>query len=199
MSEIKGHRGPGVVVRGHDIDTDRIIPARYLAAITFDGIEEGVFRDVRYTSDGRAKDHPFNEGRFQNASILIVNGNFGCGSSREHAPQALRRWGIQAIIGESFAEIFFGNCVALGMPVLTASPEDVARIMDAVELDPAHELEIDLEGMTVRSRAGVISVEKPHGARQQLLDGTWNALGTLRSAVDEVRATADRLPYLRGF
>ena len=201
MSEYarKGERGSGVVVRGNDIDTDRIIPARYMGRITFSGIEEGVFADARKAPDGTPKDHPFNEERFQDASILVVNKNFGCGSSREHAPQALNRWGIQALVGESFAEIFFGNCVALGMPAVTASDDDIAKLMDSVELDAAQSLELDLEAMTLSSKIGTIAVAMPDGARGQLLDGSWNALGSLLSARDEIQATAERLPYIGGF
>ena len=151
---IRGHRGQAIVVRGDDIDTDRIIPARYLASVTFAGLEDGVFVDARFTTDGSEKEHAFNEERFANASILVVNRNFGCGSSREHAPQALMRWGIRALIGESFGEIFFGNCTALGIPAVTASREDTAALMDAVELDPGQEVSIDLEDMTASSRAG---------------------------------------------
>jgi len=170
-----------------------------MGSITFAGIEEGVFADVRQAPDGTPKDHPFNEARFQNASILIVNKNFGCGSSREHAPQALNRWGIQALIGESFAEIFFGNCVALGIPAVTASEADIAKLMDSVELDAAQELVLDLETMTLTSKVGSIEVSMSDGARRQLLDGSWNALNTLLSAKDEIQATAQKLPYIGGF
>ena len=190
-------RGKGIALRGNDIDTDRIIPARYLASITFAGLEDGLFRDVRFAADGEPQDHPFNEARYRGASILAVNRNFGCGSSREHAPQALVRWGIRALVGESFGEIFFGNCTALGVPVVTAAAEDVSRLMDAIELDPDHELALELDAMTLRSRAGTIQVSMPEGSRRQLLDGTWNALDTLLSARDEIRKTAQRLPYLR--
>jgi 3-isopropylmalate/(R)-2-methylmalate dehydratase small subunit len=196
---VEAHSGQAIVVRGDDIDTDRIIPARYLAAVSFAGLEDGVFADARFTPDRQPKDHPFNEERFQNASILVVNRNFGCGSSREHAPQALMRWGIRALLGESFAEIFFGNCTALGIPAVTAARDDVAALMDAIELDPAGEVSIDLEAMTASSRAGTIAISLPEGARQQLLDGTWNALQTLRSAEPEIRATAARIPYVSGF
>ncbi len=198
-AEIRGHRGSAIVLRGDDIDTDRIIPARYLASVTFAGLEDGVFADARFTPDGSEKDHPFNEERFQNASVLVVNRNFGCGSSREHAPQALMRWGIRTLVGESFAEIFTGNCVALGIPAATAAPEDVAALMDAIELDPSHEVAVDLEAMTATSRAGTIRISLPEGARRQLLDGTWNAVQTLLSARDQILATAERLPYVRGF
>jgi 3-isopropylmalate/(R)-2-methylmalate dehydratase small subunit len=196
---VTGHRGCGIVVRGNDIDTDRIIPARYLAAVTFAGLEDGVFVDARYTPDGSEKDHPFNERRFADASILVVNLNFGCGSSREHAPQALMRWGIRLLVGESFGEIFLGNCTALGIPAVTAAPDDVGALMDAIELDPSQEVAVDLEAMTASSRAGTIAITMPEGARRQLLDGSWNAVQTLLSARDEIAATAERIPYLRGF
>ena len=196
---VTGHRGCGIVVRGNDIDTDRIIPARYLAAVTFAGLEDGVFVDARYTPDGSEKDHPFNERRFADASILVVNLNFGCGSSREHAPQALMRWGIRLLVGESFGEIFLGNCTALGIPAVAAAPDDVGALMDAIELDPSQEIAVDLEAMTASSRAGTIAITMPEGARRQLLDGSWNAVQTLLSARDEIAATAERLPYLRGF
>ena len=196
---VTGHRGRGIVVRGDDIDTDRIIPARYLASVTFAGLEDGVFVDARFRPDGSEKDHPFNEERFAGASLLVANRNFGCGSSREHAPQALRRWGIRALIGESFAEIFLGNCIALGVPAVTAAREDIAALMDSVELDASQELVLDLVEGTLSSRAGTIRVVIPTGARQQLLEGTWNAVQTLLGARDEIRATALRLPYLAGF
>ena len=199
LERIEGHRGQGIVVRGDDIDTDQIIPARYMRSITFSGLEEHVFTDARRAADNTPKDHPFNEQRFAGASILVVNRNFGCGSSREHAPQALMRWGIRTLVGESFAEIFTGNCVALGIPAATAAPEDVAALMDAIELDPSHEVAVDLEAMTATSRAGTIRISLPEGARRQLLDGTWNALQTLLSARDQILATAERLPYVRGF
>jgi 3-isopropylmalate/(R)-2-methylmalate dehydratase small subunit len=197
--KVEGRRGKAVVVRGNDIDTDRIIPARYMKSITFAGLEDSVFIDARFTPDGTEKDHPFNEKRFQSASILVVNKNFGCGSSREHAPQALMRWGIRAIVGESFAEIFFGNCVALGIPAVSASEDDVAALMDSIELDPGQEIHVDLVAGTVSSRAGVAPVHMPDGPRRQLLEGTWDAVRNLLAARDQVAATADRLPYIKGF
>ena len=203
LEKIERRSGRGIVVRGDDIDTDRIIPARYMKAITFEGIGEHVFADARFTTDGEAKDHAFNEERYAGASILVANRNFGCGSSREHSPQALRGWGIRALVGESFAEIFFGNCTAMGIPAVTASHDDIARLMDAVELDPAQELTVDLAAKRVHSRAGAIEVEIqvriPDGARQQLLEGTWDATRTLLLARDEIRATGAAIPYIRGF
>lgn len=199
LEKVRRREGRAVVVRGGDIDTDRIIPARYMKSISFAGLEEYVFADARKAADGTPKDHPFNESRFENASILVVNQNFGCGSSREHAPQALMRWGIRALVGESFAEIFFGNCVALGIPAVTASAADVAALMDSVELDPEQHVVVDLEGGRVSSGAGTVPVSMPEGPRGQLLDGTWDAMRTLLSARDQIAATADRLPYLTGF
>ena len=196
---ISGRRGRGVVVRGNDIDTDQIIPARYMTSIRFAGLEEFAFRDVRFNADGQPKGHPFDDRRFRGASILIVNQNFGCGSSREHAPQALQRWGIQALVGESFAEIFFGNCVALGIVAVTASREDVARLMDAVELDPAQDLNVDLDKQIVAWRGGTAPVRMPDGARKQLLDGGWDAMRTLLEPREQILAKVAALPYARGF
>ncbi len=199
LEQITGHRGRGVVVRGNDIDTDVIMPARFLKTVTFAGLEENVFRDVRFGPDGERRDHPFDRPAFQGASILVVNSGFGCGSSREHAPQGLRRWGIRALIGESFSEIFFGNCVSIGLPAVTAAPADVARLMDAVEGDPAAELELDLESLRLTGPAGSIDVAMPEGARTRLLQGHWDALGLLLSKSERIHATADALPYVRGF
>jgi 3-isopropylmalate/(R)-2-methylmalate dehydratase small subunit len=195
LQPVEECRGRGIVIRGDDIDTDQIIPARYMIQVTFSGIEEGVFRDLRYTADGVPKDHPFNDVRFRGARILVVNRNFGCGSSREHAPQAIMRWGIRAIVGESFAEIFFGNCTAMGVPAVTASRDDVAALMDSVELDPEREVVVDLRSLTVTSRAGTAPVRIPEGTREQLLDGTWDALRNLLTAKEAIRETAERLPY----
>ncbi len=195
LEKIERREGHAVVVRGDEIDTDRIIPARYMTSISFAGLEEYVFTDARRTQDGTLKDHPFNEGRFEGASILVVNENFGCGSSREHAPQALMRWGIRAIVGESFAEIFLGNCTAIGVPAVTASAADVAALMDAVELDPASPVVVDLVAGHVSSRAGTAPIAMPEGARGQLLEGTWDAMRTLLVARDEIARTAARLPY----
>jgi 3-isopropylmalate/(R)-2-methylmalate dehydratase small subunit len=196
---VTSRRGRGVVVRGNDIDTDQIIPARYMTSIRFAGLEEFVFRDSRFTQDGVPKGHPFNDKRFRGASVLVVNQNFGCGSSREHAPQALARWGIRAVVGESFAEIFFGNCVALGIPAVTAAREDIARVMDAVELDPSQELEVDLAGLALSWRGGSAPIAMPKGSREQLIDGSWDAMRTLLEAREQVLAKVAALPYAKGF
>ena len=199
LERIESVLGRGIVVRGDNIDTDTIIPARFMKTVTFDGLEEHAFADVRRDPEGRPKGHPFDSPRFAGASILVVNCNFGCGSSREHAPQALGRWGIRAIVGESFAEIFFGNCIALGIPGVTAPRDDVYRLMDAVELDPDQRLELDLATRTLRFRGGTLSIEIPDWALGQLLEGTWDATRTLLVARDAIEETARRLPYMTGF
>ena len=186
--------GTGVVVHGADIDTDRIIPARFLRTVTFDDLGEHAFEDDR-KEDG----HPFDDPRFSGASILVVNQNFGCGSSREHAPQALTRWGIEGFVGESFAEIFFGNCVALGLPCLTASEMDVNRLMDAIEGDPGRDLGLDVAGQTVCFGDDVIKAVIPDGVRDQLVSGTWDALGQLLEAKNDIEKTAAGLPYMADF
>jgi len=188
--------GRGCVLRGDDIDTDRIIPARYLRAITFDGLGEFAFFDDRKQAKGN---HPLDDERFRGASILIVGRNFGCGSSREHAPQALLRAGFRAFVGESFAEIFFGNCVALGLPAVTLPRAELGRLMESVELDPRQELVLDLERGTLASRAGVQSVALPDGARRQLLEGSYDATAVLLEAGGAIETTAERLPYVGGF
>lgn len=188
--------GRGCVLRGDDIDTDRIIPARFLRCVTFDGLGEHAFEDDRQQAKGN---HPLDDDRFAGASILIVGRNFGCGSSREHAPQSLWRFGFQAFVGESFAEIFFGNCVALGLPAVTMTRAELDRLMDAVELDPSQELVLDLASGTITSRAGAQKIAMPDGAKRSLLEGTWDATSVLLEAADATRATAARLPYVAGF
>jgi 3-isopropylmalate/(R)-2-methylmalate dehydratase small subunit len=184
------------VLRGDDIDTDRIIPARYLRCVTFDGLGEHAFEDDRRQAKG---DHPLDVERFAGASILVVGRNFGCGSSREHAPQALMRRGFGAFVGASFAEIFFGNCTALGLPCVTLAPADLARLMDAVEADPAQQVVVDLAARSVSCRAGVFAAGIPDGVRGQLLEGSWNATSVLLEAGTGIEACAGRLPYLSGF
>ena len=188
--------GRGCVLRGHDIDTDRIIPARYLRCVTFDGLGESAFEDDRKQAKGN---HAFDDDRFADARILIVGRNFGCGSSREHAPQSLMRRGFGAFVGESFAEIFFGNCVALGLPAVTLPGAELERLMDAVELDPGQELVLDLAAGTLTSRAGVQTIAMPDGARRQLLEGNWDATAVLLEARDAIQQTAASLPYVAGF
>ena len=189
--------GPAVPVRGNDIDTDQIVPARFLKEVTFDNMGEYAFYDVRRDDDGSLNDHPFN--RYPNASILVVNQNFGCGSSREHAPQALMRWGIDGLIGESFAEIFAGNCQALGLPTATAAPETVEWIMGQVEADPTIELTIDVEAETATVGDETIGVTINDSQREALLQGIWDTTALMKSYMDEVRQTANEVPYLNDF
>jgi len=188
--------GRGAVLRGDDIDTDRIIPARFLRCVTFDGLGEHAFEDDRLQAKGN---HPLDDERYAGARILVVGRNFGCGSSREHAPQALMRWGFGAFVGESFAEIFFGNCVALGLPAVTMARAELERLMDAVELDSQQELALDLAAGTLTSRAGTQKIAMPDGARRQLLEGNWDATAVLLEARDATQKTAASLPYVAGF
>jgi len=188
--------GRGCVLRGDDIDTDRIIPARYLRVVTFDGIGDHLFEDDRAQAKG---DHPLDDDRFAGARILVVGHNFGCGSSREHAPQAILRFGFEAIVGGSFAEIFRGNCTALGLPCVTLETDDLERLMESVELDPDQKLVVDVAARTVTSRAGTVPAALPDGTRQQLLEGTWDGTAVLLEAAEDIERTAAALPYLRGF
>jgi len=189
--------GQAVPVRGDDIDTDQIIPARFMKEVTFENMGEYAFHDARRTDDGGFNDHPFNQ--YQNARILVVNQNFGCGSSREHAPQALMRWGIDGLIGESFAEIFAGNCQALGIPTATADHETVERIMERVEQPEGPELTLDVESETVMIGDEVLDVRVSPSQKEALLNGIWDTTTLMKSYMDEVAATADDLPYLNGF
>jgi 3-isopropylmalate/(R)-2-methylmalate dehydratase small subunit len=193
--------GPAVSVRGHSIDTDRIIPARFLKCVVFDGLGEHAFADDRKQVAERGEMHPLDDPRFAGARLLVVNQNFGCGSSREHAPQALARWqkGITAIVGESFAEIFFGNCLALGIPCVTASAADVAAMMELNEREPAREFRLDLEQLTLSTEGRTVSVQCPDGPRNQLLEGRWDSTGELLAARDQALRTASRLPYFGGW
>jgi 3-isopropylmalate/(R)-2-methylmalate dehydratase small subunit len=188
--------GRACVLRGDDIDTDRIIPARYLRCVTFDGIGEHAFADDRQQAKG---DHPLDDPRFRGASILVVGRNFGCGSSREHAPQALMRFGFQAFVGASFAEIFAGNCTALGLPCVTLEEADLEALRESVSLDPAQQVVIDLAARTLRSRAGVAKAGLRDGVRQALLEGSWNATAVLVDAGAAIERSAERLPYVSGF
>jgi 3-isopropylmalate/(R)-2-methylmalate dehydratase small subunit len=193
ISRIERIAGRALPMRGHDIDTDRIIPARYLKAVSFEGLERHVFADDR--SDPA---HPFNQPRYHGASVLLVNRNFGCGSSREHAPQAIQRWGIRAIVGEGYSEIFFGNSVQLGLPCLTVSPDDVEALMRAVEADPTVEVVVDVAGLSVTAGSVRAGATMPPAAHDALVTGLWDGTGLLLADFDQVRATADRLPYVTG-
>jgi 3-isopropylmalate/(R)-2-methylmalate dehydratase small subunit len=193
ISRIERIAGRALPLRGHDIDTDRIIPARYLVSVSFEGLERHVFADDR--SD---PSHAFNQPQYQGATVLLVNRNFGCGSSREHAPQAIQRWGIRAIVGEGYSEIFFGNSVQLGLPCLTVSPSDVEALMAAVEADPATEVVVDVAGLGVRAGNVRAKATMPPAAHDALVTGLWDGTGLLLADFDQVRATADRLPYVTG-
>ncbi len=195
MSRFTAIRGRALPVRGDDIDTDRIIPARFLRSVTFEGLEEHLFEDDRASMPS----HPVADARYAGAAVLLVNRNFGCGSSREHAPQAIHRRGIRAIVGESFSEIFFGNSLALGLPCVAVSRDDATRLMDAVEADPRLELEVDLVALHVRAGSLGVAAALPAAARQAFLSGEWDATGLLRDRPEEVAAVAGSLPYLRGF
>jgi len=193
MSQVKTVSGRGIPLVGNDIDTDRIIPARFLRCVTFDGLGEQAFADDRTQTKG---EHSFDQPQYQGANILVVNGNFGCGSSREHAPQALAKWGIQAIVGESFAEIFFGNCVAIGIPCVTASAETTQQLQTLLKDNPQVRTTVDLEAMQVRCGDFQASVSIGDGPRQMLTTGTWDTCGQLTAQVDQIRATAAKLPYI---
>ncbi|WP_135807088.1 3-isopropylmalate dehydratase small subunit [Halorussus marinus] len=188
--------GTGVPVRGNDIDTDQIIPARFLKVVTFDGLGQFVFQDVRFTDDDEPKDHPFNEDRFRDASILVVNANFGCGSSREHAPQALKRWGIDAIVGESFAEIFAGNCLALGVPTVTADQAEIEALQEFVDENPDAEIDVDVDDETVSYGDREIDATVDDAQRRALVEGVWDTTALMKSNAEAVAETAASLPYI---
>lgn len=187
--------GRGISLPGNDIDTDRIIPARFLRCVTFEGLDEHVFEDDR----SQVPDHPFNQARFQGASVLVVGDNFGCGSSREHAPEALRRWGIKGIVGKSFAEIFRGNCTALGMPCLTLADADADWLTGAVGQSPEEELVLDVEEKKVTFGKRTLSADIPDSHRSQLITGNWNATSVLLGVGEEIDRVAKSLPYVSGF
>jgi 3-isopropylmalate/(R)-2-methylmalate dehydratase small subunit len=190
-----------ISVPGNDIDTDRIIPARFLRAVTFDDMGEHAFEDDRKQLAEGGKLHPFDDKARSAAQVLVVGRNFGCGSSREHAPQALMRWstGIRAIVGESFAEIFFGNCVALGIPCLTASADDLLALRAAVEADAALDVSVDLPQQEVRFGGKRIAAKMPAGPREQLASGRWDTTFELLEAARAIETTAGALPYFGGF
>ena len=193
-------RGTALPVRGDDIDTDRIIPARFLKAISFEGLEAHLFEDDRRELDAARPDsHPVSNPIYAGAALMIVNANFGCGSSREHAPQAIRRRGIRAIVGQSFSEIFFGNSVVLGMPCVTVTKETAEALMALVENDPRTEVAIDLGSMRVTAGGASYAIALPAAAREAFMDGSWDATGLLLENFDEVRAVAARLPYANRF
>jgi 3-isopropylmalate/(R)-2-methylmalate dehydratase small subunit len=190
--------GKGVYVPGDDIDTDRIIPARFMKCITFDGLGEYLFYDVRKTEGGEDKEHNLNDPRFSGANIILSGNNFGCGSSREHAPQSILRAGFNAVIAGSFAEIFFGNSTNLGIVCVTASDEDRARIADAIEAEPGLEIVIDVEAHEIRFDKQSIPCSIKPGARDSLLRGSYDPLDELLEGAGEVASVAGNLAYMEG-
>jgi 3-isopropylmalate/(R)-2-methylmalate dehydratase small subunit len=191
--------GTAVPIKGNDIDTDRIIPARYLKEVTFARMGEYPFFDERFDAAGKKKDHPFNDPEYKGASILFVNKNFGCGSSREHAPQALYRFGIQAIVGESFAAIFAGNCTIMGVPTVTVSAKEMEQLMKRVENNPRTEYTVDLETKTLSYGNVKIAVNLPETSRKALTTGSWDSTALLRANLEQVKRTASKLPYMSQF
>ncbi|MCP5533508.1 MAG: 3-isopropylmalate dehydratase small subunit [Akkermansiaceae bacterium] len=198
LDPVKQVTGRGVFIPGADIDTDRIIPARFMKCVTFDGLGEFAFYDVRFDPDsGEKTNHPLNDPRFDGATILLAGVNFGCGSSREHAPQSLRKYGFNGIIAESFAEIFFGNSTTLAMPCVMASAADIAKLRDAVEADPSVEITIDVENLKVRSSTGIeFSVKMPESAREALVSGRWDPIQELLDKSSAIDAKAKELHYV---
>jgi len=196
LAKITSVTGRAVNVPGNDIDTDRIIPARFMKCVTFDGLGEFLFYDVRKQLDGTEKPHPLNEARFKGATILLSGANFGCGSSREHAPQAIAKYGFKAVIAENFAEIFFGNSTTLGMPCVTASREDIAKIAAFTEANSQGEVVIDLIKLEVRFGGQTVKIAQRESARDALVNGRWDAIGELIDGLPAVKITAAKLPYL---
>jgi 3-isopropylmalate/(R)-2-methylmalate dehydratase small subunit len=194
LEPVKQVRGRAVHVPGNDIDTDRITPARYLKVVTFDGLGEALFYDERFNADGSEKPHPLNDPRFQGASILLVGANFGCGSSREHSPQAIYRAGFRAIIGESFAEIFFGNSTALGVPCVAAARADLETLVWAVKQEPGLEATVDIENLEVRYGERSFAIGLPTTAQKALTEGRWDPIADLLEAGDLLEQASARLP-----
>jgi 3-isopropylmalate/(R)-2-methylmalate dehydratase small subunit len=192
-------RGRVLVLRGDDIDTDRIIPARFLKVVTFEGLEAAVFADDRQEAARAGGVHPFDDPARAGARILLVNANFGCGSSREHAPQALLRRGLRAIVGVSFAEIFFGNAVAIGLPCLTVSPEDNATLMASADAHPQADCAVDLGALAVRLEGLQVEARMPETGRAALRSGAWDLTALLLAEYGQVERVASALPYLHDF
>ncbi|HUE38870.1 MAG TPA: 3-isopropylmalate dehydratase small subunit [Candidatus Binatia bacterium] len=195
LAKITQVRGKGVYVPGDDIDTDRIIPARYLKCVTFDGLGAYAFHDVRFDEQGDSLGHPLDDPRHRGASILVSGRNFGCGSSREHAPQSLFYFGIRAVVAESFAEIFFGNSTTLGIPCVKVVAADREAIAAAIRERPDQPIEIDLTTPkpTIRCADRLILGEIPEGTRKSLVEGQWDALAQLLEGRDAVARLASRL------
>ena len=188
--------GKGVYVPGADVDTDRIIPARYMKVVTFDGLGDFMFRDVRTDADGNKTDHILNHPSYQDATIMVVGSNFGCGSSREHAPQAIRRAGFNAIIGESFAEIFYGNSLTLGMPCVEADADTIAQLGAVLTQEPGTEISIDIENERITFSDKTKPVRIKSVAKDALTRGMWDPIAELLGNDESISATAKSLPYV---
>ncbi|MDA0811181.1 MAG: 3-isopropylmalate dehydratase small subunit [Verrucomicrobia bacterium] len=195
LDKITTVQGTAVHVPGSDVDTDRIIPARFMKCVTFDGLGGYLFYDVRKHEDGSDKEHPLNNPRFKNATVLVAGSNFGCGSSREHAPQAIYRYGFRALIAESFAEIFFGNCTTLGIPCVVATGDDIKVLAAAVEADPALAVTVDVEQCRVFFGDQSFTVHVPDSARDSLISGRWDPIADLLESMDDVSARMQELGY----
>ncbi len=192
-------KGSGVVLRGNDIDTDQIIPARYMKVVTFDGLGEFAFGDLRAEAKEKGEIHPLDNPSYAGATFLLSNKNFGCGSSREHAPQSLMRWGIGAVVAESFAEIFAGNCTSLGIPTVILSAEVIEEVMNRVEKEPKTEILLDLEGLTLKVGETQHSVAMSETYRNALRMGKWDSTTILLEQIDAVEAKGAELPYMSNF
>jgi len=188
--------GTGVPIPGDDVDTDQILPAKFMKEVTFDNMADYLFYDARRDDDGEFNDHPLN--RFEGASIAVVNSNFGCGSSREHAPQAMMRWGIDGVVGESYAEIFRDNCKSLGIPAVTADHETVVELQEWIEANPDGDIDIDVEGETVTYGDTTIGVDVDDAMREALVEGIWDTTALMYSNRSKVDETVDGLPYVEG-
>ena len=196
LAKITTITGRAVSVPGNDLDTDRIIPARFLKAVTFDGLGEGLFFDARKASTAAGQIHPLDDPRFRGAKVLLSGANFGCGSSREHAPQAIRKFGFQAVVAESYAEIFFGNATTIGLACVSAARDDIARLTAAVYADPAIEVTVDLGAREIRFGGQTVKLAMRDSARDALVHGRWDPIGELLDGREAVAVTANRLPYL---
>ena len=198
LAHITSITGRGLNVPGNDIDTDRISPARFLKAVTFDGLGEGLFYDARKAVSAAGQVHPLDDARFRGATILLSGANFGCGSSREHAPQAIQKFGFKAVVAESYAEIFFGNATTIGLACVSADRTDIARLAAAIEADPAMELAVDLVAREIRFGGQTVKLSMRDSARDALVHGRWDPIGELLDGREAVAATAAGLPYLAG-
>jgi 3-isopropylmalate/(R)-2-methylmalate dehydratase small subunit len=195
LAKITKLSGKAVYVPGSDVDTDRIIPARFMKCVTFDGLGDYLFYDVRKNEDGTDKEHPLNDSRFKEATVLCAGSNFGCGSSREHAPQAIYRYGFRAVIAESFAEIFFGNCTTLGIPCVVGAGEDIEALAAAVEADPSIEVTVDVDHSRVFYGDKDFPVHVPDTARDALINGKWDPIGELMESADAVADRVQEIGY----